>query len=310
MQESIKSINMMIKSSEAVGSYASIITRVKIYAAFTKMRLASLVVFSAVVSYLYAAPSINLFNLAILSIGGFLITGAANGMNQIIEKDYDKLMTRTADRPIPSGQMSVSEGFLIVAITGTLGIILLWYFLNPLSGLLGAFAMLLYAGVYTPLKRITSWSVIVGAIPGAIPPLLGYVAETGKFGLVPGILFIVQFAWQLPHFWSIAWKLDEDYRKGGFKMMPINGVKDRASAIVILVTALLMIPAGLLPYYFGETTIYSGIIITALALWMVYYAAKLVQTKDDKMALKVMFTSFAYLPLTQLALMFDKIFLM
>ena len=300
----------MIKSGEAVISYASVLSRVKVYAAFTKMRLASLVVFSAVVSYLYAAPSINLFNLMVLSLGGFLVTGAANGMNQIIEKDYDKLMTRTADRPIPSGQMSVMEGLWLVAIAGTLGIILLWVFLNPLSGLLGAFAMLLYAGVYTPLKRKTSWSVIVGAFPGAIPPLLGYVAVTGKFGLIPGILFIIQFAWQLPHFWSIAWKLDDDYRKGGFKMMPINGVKDRASAIVILVTALLMIPAGLLPMYFGETSIYSAVLITGLALWMVYYAAKLVQTKDDKMALKVMFASFAYLPLTQLALMFDKIFIM
>ena len=301
---------MIIKSSEAVSSTSSVLTKVKVYAAFTKMRLASLVVFSAVVSYLYAAPSINLVQLGILSLGGFLVTGAANGMNQIIEKDFDKLMSRTADRPIPSGQMSVMEGLLIVSISGTLGIVMLWYFLNPLSGLLGAFAMLLYAGVYTPLKRITSWSVIVGAFPGAIPPLLGYVAVTGEFGLIPGILFIIQFAWQLPHFWSIAWKLDEDYKKGGFHMLPINGLRDRASAFVILGTALLMIPAGLLPYYFGETSIYSGIIITALALWMVYYSVKLVQTKDDKMALKIMFASFAYLPLTQLALMFDKIFIM
>ena len=301
---------MIIKSGEALSSTSSILTKVKVYAAFTKMRLASLVVFSAVVSYLYAAPSINLVQLGILSLGGFLVTGAANGMNQIIEKDFDKLMTRTADRPIPSGQMSVIEGLLLVATTGTLGIVLLWYFLNPLSGLLGAFAMLLYAGVYTPLKRITSWSVIVGAFPGAIPPLLGYVAVTGEFGLVPGILFIIQFAWQLPHFWSIAWKLDEDYKKGGFHMLPINGIRDRASAIVILGTSLLMIPAGLLPYYFGETSIYSGVIVTALALWMVYYSVKLVQTKDDKMALKIMFASFAYLPLTQLALMFDKIFIM
>ncbi len=301
---------MIIKSGEALSSTSSILTKVKVYAAFTKMRLASLVVFSAVVSYLYAAPSINLVQLAILSVGGFLVTGAANGMNQIIEKDFDKMMSRTTDRPIPSGQMSVSEGLLLVAITGTLGIVLLWYFLNPLSGLLGAFAMLLYAGVYTPLKRITSWSVIVGAVPGAIPPLLGYVAVTGEFGLVPGILFLIQFAWQLPHFWSIAWKLDDDYKNGGFHMLPINGIRDRASALVILGTSLLMIPAGLLPYYFGETSIYSGVIVTALALWMVYYSVKLVQTKDDKMALKIMFTSFAYLPLTQLALMFDKIFIM
>ncbi len=300
----------MIKSREAVEDSTSVLTRIKVYAAFTKMRLASLVVFSAVVSYLYAAPSINFLQLIILSIGGFLVTGAANGMNQIIEKDYDKLMDRTANRPIPSGEMSVLEGIILVATTGTLGIFLLGYFLNPLSGLLGALAMFVYAGIYTPLKRKTSWAVIVGAFPGAIPPLLGYVAVTGKFGLVPGILFIIQFAWQLPHFWSIAWKLNDDYTKGGFHLLPINGLKDKASATVILLTSLAMIPAGLLPYYFGETSIYSAIVITALAFWMVYYSAKLFSTLDDKMALKIMFASFAYLPLAQLALMFDKIFIM
>ena len=301
---------MIIKSREAVGTYASVLTRIKVYAAFTKMRLASLVVFSAVVSYMYAAVTVDFIQLAILSLGGFLVTGAANGMNQIIEKDYDKLMDRTADRPIPSGQMSVNEGLILVAITGTLGVLSLWFFLNELSGLLGALAMIMYAGIYTPLKRKTSWAVIVGAFPGAIPPLLGYVAVTGEFGLVPGILFIIQFAWQLPHFWSIAWKLDDDYSKAGFHLLPINNKKDKASATVILLTALLMIPAGLLPFYFGETSIYSAIIITGLAVWMVYYSVRLFKTLDDKMALKIMFASFAYLPIAQLALMFDKIFLM
>lgn len=301
---------MMMKTREAVSATELVLTKVKVYAAFTKMRLASLVVFSAVISYLYAAPTIDLLTLTLLSVGGFLITGAANGMNQIIEKDFDKLMDRTANRPIPSGEMSVMEGLLVVAISGILGIFMLGYFINPLSGLLGAMAVIMYAGIYTPMKRKTSWAVIVGAFPGAIPPLLGYVAYTGKFGLVPGILFIIQFAWQLPHFWSIAWKLDEDYKKGGFTLLPINGKRDGASAWVILLTSLLMIPAGLLPFYFGETTIYSGVIITLLALWMVYYSVKLVQTRDEKMALKIMFASFAYLPLTQLALMFDKIFLM
>ncbi len=301
---------MITKSRAVVASSASLIAKLKVYAAFTKMRLASLVVFSAVVSYVYAAPTLSMVSLIVLSIGGFLVTGASNGMNQIIEKDFDKLMDRTGNRPIPSGQMSVMEGLMVVAITGITGIFMLWYFLNPLSGLLGALAMIMYAGIYTPLKRKTSWAVIIGAFPGAIPPLLGYVAVTGKFGLVPGILFIIQFAWQLPHFWSIAWKLDEDYKKGGFMLLPINGKRDQASAWVILLTSLLMIPAGLLPYYFGETSIYSAILITLLAMWMVYYSIKLVQTKEDKMALKVMFASFAYLPLAQLALMFDKIFIM
>jgi protoheme IX farnesyltransferase len=297
---------MMIKSREAVGLSSLVLSRIKVYTAFTKMRLASLVVFSAVVSYLFAAPSIQFLELFVLSIGGFLITGASNGLNQIIEKDYDKLMDRTSDRPIPSGEMSVSEGFVIVFIAGILGIVMLWYFLNPLSGLLGALAMLMYAGIYTPLKRKSSWAVIVGAFPGAIPPMLGYVAVTGKFGLVPGILFMIQFAWQLPHFWSIAWKLNEDYAKGGFHLLPINGEKDKSSALVILATSLFMIPVGLLPFYVGETSIWSAMVITGLAVWMVYYSFKLWRALDDKMALKVMFTSFAYLPLAQLALMFDK----
>jgi protoheme IX farnesyltransferase len=301
---------MITKSRQVVSNATSLVTKVKVYAAFTKMRLASLVVFSAVVSYMYAAPVISLWTLMILSLGGFLVTGASNGMNQIIEKDFDKLMDRTSNRPIPSGQMSVMEGLMVVAVTGVLGIFLLWYFLNPLSGLLGALAMLMYAGIYTPLKRKTSWAVIVGAFPGAIPPLLGYVAVTGKFGLIPGILFIIQFAWQLPHFWSIAWKLDDDYKRGGFTLLPINGLKDKASAWVILLTALLMVPAGLLPYYFGETSVYSAVLVTLSALFMVAYAVKLVQTKEDKMALKIMFASFVYLPVVQLALMFDKIFIM
>lgn len=160
------------------------------------------------------------------------------------------------------------------------------------------------------MKRKTSWAVIVGGFPGAIPPLLGYVAVTGKFGMVPGILFLIQFAWQLPHFWSIAWKLDDDYKKAGFSLLPINGKKDKASAIVILLTSVAMVPVGLLPLWLGETSVYSAVLITALALWMVFYSFRLVATLDDKMALKVMFTSFAYLPLTQLALTLDKIFLM
>lgn len=300
---------MITDSSEVTEASMGVKEKLKVYALFTKMRLASLVVFSAVVSYLYAAASVNALALIVLAVGGFLVTGAANGMNQIIEKDFDKLMDRTSNRPIPSGKMSVKEALWVVAFCGLLGTYLL-YLLNPLSSLLGALAMLLYAGIYTPMKRKSSWAVIVGGFPGAIPPLLGYVAVTGSFGMIPGVLFLIQFAWQLPHFWSIAWKLDDDYKKAGFSLLPINGKKDKASAWVILLTSLIMIPVGLLPVYLGETSIYSAILITGLALWMVYYAAKLVATLDEKMALKVMFTSFAYLPLTQLALTLDKIFLM
>lgn len=300
---------MLTKTKEGFNTPSLLISRVKIYASFMKLRLASLVVFSAMVSYLYAVESFSLFHFFILTLGGFLVTGASNGLNQIIEKDFDKLMERTQNRPIPQGDMNSVEGIIVVAISGVIGIALLGFFLNPLSGLLGALAMLMYAGIYTPLKRKTSWAVIVGAVPGAIPPMLGYVAVTGEFGLVPGVLFLIQFAWQLPHFWSIAWKLDDDYKAGGFNLLPINNQRDAASAWVILLTSIAMVPVGLLPFYIGETTIFSAIFITAMALWMVFYSVKLVLTLDEKMALRVMFVSFAYLPLVQLALMFDKLFL-
>ena len=300
---------MLTKTKEGFNTPSLLISRVKIYASFMKLRLASLVVFSAMVSYLYAVESFSLFHFFILTLGGFLVTGASNGLNQIIEKDFDKLMERTQNRPIPQGDMNSVEGIIVVAVSGVIGIALLGFFLNPLSGLLGALAMLMYAGIYTPLKRKTSWAVIVGAVPGAIPPMLGYVAVTGEFGLVPGVLFLIQFAWQLPHFWSIAWKLDDDYKAGGFNLLPINNQRDAASAWVILLTSIAMVPVGLLPFYIEETTIFSAIFITAMALWMVFYSVKLVLTLDEKMALRVMFVSFAYLPLVQLALMFDKLFL-
>lgn len=277
---------------------------------FTKMRLASLVVFSSTISYVYAAAyKLDVTTLILLTIGGFLITAAANGMNQIIEKDSDKLMKRTQDRPLATGKMSVNEGLIVVSICGIVGVFILGFYINPLSGLLAAMAIIMYAGIYTPMKRKSSWAVIVGAFPGAMPPLLGYVAYSGEFGLVPGVLFLIQFAWQLPHFWSIAWKLDEDYRKGGFILLPINGKKDDASAWLILLSSIAMIPVGLIPYYIGVNSIYSAVIITILALFGVYFAFKLLQEKNDAMALKVMFASFLYLPVTQLALTFDRFYL-
>jgi protoheme IX farnesyltransferase len=277
------------------------------YVAFTKFRLASLVVFSASVSYFFAADAINWGKFTALVIGGFLVTGSSNGFNQIIEKDLDKLMSRTKNRPLPTGKMTINEGLWLSLIMGAVGISLLWFVLNPLSGLLGALALILYAGIYTPLKRKTSFAVFVGAFPGAIPPMLGYIAETGQFGLIPGILFAIQFVWQFPHFWAIAWKADDDYRRAGFHLLPSPGGKDKSSAMQAFVYAMFLIPISLLPFYFGVTGVVSAIIAIILGAYYAYYAFKLYKTVDDKAATKLMFASFVYLPVVQVALWLDKI---
>jgi len=187
--------------------------RIRVYAAFGKLRLSSLVVFSAAISYLVAPGSFNLTAFLALIIGGFLVTAASNGYNQLLERDLDKLMDRTRNRPLPQGKMAVVEGVVVASIFAVVGLFLLWYFLNPLSLVLGTLATFLYVVIYTPMKRIHPIAVLIGAFPGAIPPMLGYIAATGEFGLIPGILFAVQFVWQFPHFWAIAWRLHDDYQK-------------------------------------------------------------------------------------------------
>ncbi|MDQ3112181.1 MAG: protoheme IX farnesyltransferase, partial [Bacteroidota bacterium] len=193
------------------------------YAQFMKLRLASLVVFSAVISYFFALKHLNVestwIQLTGLIVGGFLVTGSSNGFNQIIERETDKLMTRTQNRPLPTGRMSVTEAWIVAVISGVAGIAILTIYCNYLSGILGAAALLLYTVVYTPMKRYTSFAAFVGAFPGAIPPMLGYVAVTPGFGsinLAAGMLFAIQFMWQFPHFWAIAWVSHDDYKKAGF----------------------------------------------------------------------------------------------
>ena len=286
------------------------ISKVKVYAAFTKMRLSSLVVFSAVITYLFAASVVDWSTVFLLSLGGFMVTGASNGFNQILEKDYDKLMKRTRNRPLPSGQMSLGEAFMLAVILGISGVSILYFTVNPLTGLLAAMALIMYVGLYTPMKRVSSVSVVIGAFPGALPPLLGYVAYTGTFGLIPGVLFALQFAWQLPHFWSIAWKLDDDYKLAGYRLLPASGEKDQKAAFIIFLSTLLMIPVGLIPYFIGISGIESAVVITLLGLWMLNYAWKLYRSQEDKKAMKLMFSSFAYLPLAQISLLLDKLLLM
>lgn len=286
-----------------------------------KFRLTFLVVFSASVTFLIGsriqiergiAESINWGNWLVLIIGGFLVTGAANCFNEIIEKDLDKLMNRTKDRPMPAGRMTTGQGLVLGLIMGILGTWLLGK-LNLETGLISVFSILLYAFAYTPLKQKSPIAVFVGAIPGALPPLIGYIAAIGgqsEVGYVAVdyqiavILFLIQFVWQFPHFWAIAWVLDEDYSKAGFRLLPTKK-RDKTSAIITLISTLILIPVSLLPTFlgFGGYTI-AGVSIVAGLLFS-WYAYQLVIKMDLISARRLMFCSFFYIPLVQLILLFD-----
>jgi len=275
-----------------------------------KLRLTVLVVFSASVSFLIGSreqESINWINWAILTLGGFLVAGAANGFNEIIEKDLDKLMSRTSDRPIPSGRMTTGQALvlsLFMAIAGTLILLRL----NMITGVLSVFSIFLYAMVYTPSKRKSPIAVFIGAFPGALPPLIGYFAAFDKPAIswIPIILFLIQFVWQFPHFWSIAWVLDDDYKKAGFRLLPTKK-RDRVSAGFIVVSALVLIPVSLIPTFMGFGGYVIGAVSLLAGLYFLYLSIQLFKTLDIAMARKVMFCSFFYLPLVQLIMLFDFI---
>lgn len=279
-----------------------------------KFRLTFLVVFSASISFLIgsqiitaANPNgvINWVNWAKLIVGGFLITGAANGFNEIIEKDLDRLMTRTADRPLPAGRMNNGQALVISLLMGVCGTYLLGS-LNLLTGFLSVFAIILYAFVYTPLKQKTPISVFVGAIPGALPPLIGYVAANPTIDQIALILFGIQFMWQFVHFWAIAWVLDDDYKLAGFRLLP-TGKRDRASAVVTFIFAIALVPVSILPTYYGHGGYYVGGVSLICSLIFLYQSFVLMRTLEIKSARQLMFGSFIYLPVVQLMFLFDFI---
>ncbi len=241
-----------------------------------------------------------------LMIGGILVTAASNGSNQIWERELDKKMKRTSGRPLPQGHMSLSEAYIVVVFSLVVGTALL-YQLNLYSALLGLAAYVSYVFMYTPLKRKTPWAVFVGAFPGAIPPMLGAIAVSNQFGLIPGILFFVQFTWQFPHFWAIAWVVYDDYKAGGFSLLPSNGGKDKSSAFQITVYSLALIPFSLVPWLLGWTGIVSLIVASLLGAAFFLYSYRLLQTCDDKDAKRLMFASFFYLPIIQFVYVFDRI---
>ena len=298
---------MYIKEIAQTSVQSTFKLKVSDYAQLTKLRLSFLVVLSAVLSFFLAVDQFSWIKFISLVIGGFMVTGASNTFNQIIEKDLDKLMSRTEDRPLPANRMHVNEALWLAGIMAVVGVSILWYFLNPLSGVLGALALFTYVAIYTPLKRIHPIAVFVGAFPGAIPPMLGYVAVTGEMGMIPGILFAVQFIWQFPHFWAIAWKVDDDYKKAGFSLLPSRGRKDKSSAFLIFVYCLFLIPVSLLPFLFGISGILSVWVATIAGLWFMYYAVKLFFDLQDKSATQLMFASFFYLPILQIIYLIDKV---
>jgi protoheme IX farnesyltransferase len=279
-----------------------------------KFRLTFLVVFSASISFLIGsqvisaanpAGVINWVNWAKLIVGGFLITGAANGFNEIIEKDLDKLMVRTADRPLPSGRMNNGQALVLSVLMGIFGTYLLGS-LNLLTGYLSVFAILLYAFVYTPLKQKSPISVFVGAIPGALPPMIGYIAAHPSIDKIALILFFIQFVWQFPHFWAIAWVLDDDYKLAGFRLLP-TGKRNLVSAIVTFVFTVILLPVSLLPTLYGYGGWYVFGVSLVCSLVFLYQAFMLMRTLEIKSARTLMFGSFMYLPVVQLMFLFDFI---
>lgn len=272
------------------------------------MRLSLSVVFSSLAGYLLGVDTINFQTLVLLALGGYFMVGASNAFNQIIEKDLDALMDRTKNRPIPAGRMSVNTAFIIATVFTLLGIIIL-YTINKQTAMFGAISIFLYTCVYTPLKTKTPISVFVGAIPGAIPFMLGWVAATNDFGIEPGTLFALQFFWQFPHFWAIGWFLFEDYKKGGFFMLP-TGKQDKGTAVQIIMYSIWTLIVSIIPV-FGFTgklqlSIVAAVIVFILGLGMLHYAIRLFKEMTEKAAKQLMLASVSYITLVQIVYVIDK----
>jgi len=274
----------------------------------TKARLAVSVVFSSVAGYFLGAEQLNPTAIFLLAFGGYCMVGASNAFNQVIEKDLDALMNRTANRPIPAGRMSVRTAMAIAILLTLLGVVSL-YALNAKTAMFGAISIFLYTSIYTPLKTKTPLAVFVGAFPGAIPFMLGWVAATNEFGIEPGTLFMIQFFWQFPHFWALGWMLDEDYKKGGFKMLP-TGKKDTGTALQIIMYTIWMIVISVIPA-FGitgrlELSIPAAVLIFLMGIGMLFFALRLYSKRDNGTAKKLMLASVSYITLMQIVYVLDK----
>ena len=305
----------MSSASSSLKSSGRFRKKLQDYKLLVKFNLSFMVVFSALISYLLA-PKIRDFDLdtmLLFFLAGMLVTGSANTINQIVEKDTDALMKRTANRPVASGRMSVQEAWTFAVAAGLGGVLILWWQFNFLSAALAAFSLFLYAFIYTPLKKISSISVLVGAVPGALPCLIGWAAGNDDLSAGGWVLFAIQFFWQFPHFWAIAWIAHTDYAKAGFKLLPSNEGPTKYSAIQAIIYSLLLLPVGVLPYFFGGRdgggmSGLVGLVVVLIAnLFMVMQCVRLYREMTVKAARRVMFSSYIYLPVVLLALLANKV---
>jgi protoheme IX farnesyltransferase len=299
---------MMQQETVKSSSSFTIASKVRDYMLLIKFSLSFMVVFSAVVSYLLA-PNIVSYDwgmILLLFIGGLLVTGSANAVNQVVEKDTDALMKRTAKRPIASGRMTQSEGWVFAAVSLVAGLFILYYFFNGLSALMAFFSWFIYAFLYTPLKKVNSISVLVGAIPGAFPCLIGWTAGQDDLSAGGWVLFAIQFFWQFPHFWAIAWIAHKDYSNAGFKLMPSVEGPTKYSAIQSIIYSMVLIPVGVLPYLVGMSGMTALVIVFIANILMVWQSVKLYREMEVKAARRVMFSSYIYLPVVLLAMLADK----
>lgn len=306
-------MNSTVQENKAINNSTSfaLVSKVKDYFQLIKFTLSFMVVFSTVVSFLIA-PNEQVYvrdkiiSVLLLFVSGMLITGSANAINQVLEKKSDGLMQRTAKRPVASGRMSVNEAGVFAFIAGAIGVFMMWKYFNFQSAMVGLFSLFLYGFIYTPLKKVNSVSVLVGAIPGALPCLIGWVAATDDFGVGGWVLFGIQFLWQFPHFWAIAWLAHKDYTAAGFKLLPADKGPTKFTAMQSIIYSALMIPMGFLPYYTGVSGITSMWILLGCNVWMVYVSVLLFVRMDAKSARRVMFSSYFYLMIVLLALFANR----
>jgi len=297
----------MIAAENSLSVVGKIRERVGVLFELLKFRLASLIAFSGAMGYCLGAKEVETSKLVLFIIASIGITGAANIINQILEKDFDKLMKRTANRPLPSGRITVDMAIVWAVFLGVVSMAIFIFVFNLSTGLISLLSLVLYGFVYTPLKRVGPIAVFVGAFPGAFPPMIGWVAATNHFGLEPGILFAIQFFWQFPHFWAIAWVLDEDYKRAGFKLLPANGLKDLDTTLQIMIYTVFLLPIGWLPYELGMTGINSAFVATVFGVLFLAQTFHLMRKCTDKTARQLMFGSFIYLPIVQIAFLLDKL---
>jgi len=291
-----------------ISVWGSMTSAVRDFGLLVKFKLTLLVLFSAVMSYLIVAEgNVGWGSVVLLTLGGFLITGAANALNQVLERDYDLIMPRTANRPVATGRMSVSTAVLLAGLMAVTGIIMLAFF-NPLTTFIGTLSLISYAFIYTPLKRSTPLSVAVGAVPGALPLIIGCVAYEGYISATAMMLFALQFLWQFPHFWAVAWLADDDYKKAGFYLLPSkDGEKDATTGLLSFAFCLLMVASALIAYFMGLVGLVATGVLAGLNIYWAWRCWQLYRSCSREAARTQMFVSFMHLPVSLIVLLIDKI---